>query len=145
MIGIYNLPTQIAVDNDPSSPNYGDLYVPSILGGAVDQFDSSGHQLAQISTGLPTAVAVDPANGNVYITALFGSVSVYDTGGAPVTSFSTIGPPTGVAVDSNGNAYVTNGGKYGGSKGTTEKYDSSGVDLGQLDGNPSNGVAGRSL
>ena len=141
MIGLYNLPTQIAVDNDPSSPNYGDLYVPTILGGVVDKFESSGHQLAQISVSLPTAVAVDPANGNVYIGVLDGDVSTFDTSGAPLTSFSTIGTPTGVAVDSNGNAYVTNGGKFGGRKGTTEKYDSSGTDLGQLDGNPSSGVA----
>ncbi len=141
MIGLYNLPTQIAVDNDPSSPNYGDLYVPSLLGGAVDKFDSSGHQLAQISISLPTTVAVDPTNGNVYIGVLDSLISVYDTSGAPVTSFSTIGIPTGIAVDSNGNAYVTNGGTYGGRAGTTEKYDSSGNDLGQLDGNPSKGVA----
>ena len=30
MVGFYNWPTQIAVDNDPASPSYRDLYVPEI-------------------------------------------------------------------------------------------------------------------
>ena len=139
--GTLNLPSGIAVDNDPSSPNHGNLYVPNFLGGAVEEFDTFGHHVAQISATLPTAVAVDPSNGNVYITELFGGISVHDTSGAPVTSFSTISNPTGVAVDSNGNAYVVNGGGLANVDGTTEKYSPSGTDLGKLDGPPSKGVS----
>jgi hypothetical protein len=143
-IGFYGVPVGIAVDNDPTSPNYGDLYVPDLLDGLVKQYGPQGAHLADISgLGFPTGVGVDPANGNVYVTNLFAGVSVFDTNGSLVTSFSTIASPTDVAVDSSGNAYVTNGnpGGFTGAKGTTEKYSSTGTDLGQLDGNPSNAVA----
>jgi hypothetical protein len=142
-LGADNLPTEVAVDNDPSSPNYGNLYVPNLLGNVVDEYNSSGHHIAQISdngTQIPTAVAVDPTNGNLYIASFYGRISVYDTSGAHITSFSTIPSPTGVAVDSNGNAYVSNG-LFAGPNSMTKKYDSSGKDLGQLTGVPSIGVA----
>jgi hypothetical protein len=153
--GGFNLPTQIAVDNSCSlhqppltgsaceafDPSNGYLYVPLILTAQVAVFNPSGRQEGLISApDAPTAVAVDPANGNVYIAEFFGRVSVYEPGGAFVTSFSTIPNPAGIAVDSSGNAYVTNG-PFAGPNSVTEKYDASGKDLGQLTGAPSVGVA----
>ena len=143
--GYYNLATQVAVDNDPSSPNYLDLYVPEFLNRTIGKFSPSGAHLANISTGenFPAGVAVDPSNGNLYVAdGFFGnSASIYNTTGALITSFETIPYPTSIAVDSAGNAYVADGGGYVGLEGTTEKYDSSGNDLGQVDGSPSYGVA----
>jgi hypothetical protein len=142
MIGLFNVPTTIAVDNDPSSSSYRDLYVPSFSGAAVRKFDPSGSPLDDLSVGTPTAVAVDQANGHVYASSYFGSsVSVFDDSGTTLNSFSTIPSPTGVAADSSGKVYVVNGGGFTGNEGTAEIYDSSGNNLGQLDGNPSKGVA----
>ena len=146
MVGLFNVPTTIAVDNDPSSSSYRDLYVPSFSGGAVKKYDPSGTPLDDLSVGTPTAVAVNQANGHVYASSAFGSsVSVFDDAGAALTSFPTIPSPTGVAVDSSGKVYVVNGGGFTGNEGTAEIYDSSGTDLGQLDDNPSKGVAVDSL
>ena len=136
-----NLPTELAVDNDPNSPNYGDLYVPELLNRVVGQFNASGVHLSDFSPGgfqFPTGVAVDPANGSVYVTeGLFGSsVDIFNTSGILERSFPTIESPTSIGVDSSGNAYVVNGGGYFAPPGgITEKYDSSGNDLGRFGGN----------
>jgi len=141
-IGFYEIPVGIAVDNS-SGPNHGDLYVPDCEYGIVKQYSPQGVHIADINVGdRVTGVAVDPANGNVYVTGYYSSqVFVYDTNGNPVTTFPTISNPLDVAVDSSGNAYVVNGGGESGAKGITEKYSSIGKDLGQLDGNPSYAVA----
>ena len=100
MVGLFNVPTTIAVDNDPSSSSYRDLYVPSFSGGAVKKYDPSGTPLDDLSVGTPTAVAVNQANGHVYASSAFGSsVSVFDDAGAALTSFPTIPSPTGIAVE----------------------------------------------
>ena len=145
--GSYNLPCSIAVDNDPSSPNYGDLYVPSVEGGVLkyqgreEPGHKEGEHLETIEVpDLPTGVAVDPTNGNVYVSGFFSLVHEYNTSGVEINNFETIENPTGVAVDSTGKVYVVDGGGFG-AKGTTEMYSSSGTDLGQLDGNPSYAVA----
>ena len=143
--GYYNLAAQLAVDNDPGSPNYRDLYVPQFLNRTIGKFSPSGAHLADLNTGgnFPAGVAVSPTNGQLYVAdGFFGSsATVYDTSGAEVTEFETIPYPTSIAVDTAGNVYVADGGGYIGLEGTTEKYDSSGTDLGQVDGNPSYGVA----
>jgi hypothetical protein len=137
--GSFGLPTEIAVDNDPSSPSYGDLYVPDLLNGVVDKFDSSGTYISQIpiGSGFPAAVAVDRTNGHVYVPSYFGDVSVFDANGNPVAPTSFPGPafvPISIAVDSSGNSYITDTSK-------TEVYDSAGNDVKTLDANPSYGVA----
>jgi hypothetical protein len=141
--GNFHLPAQIAVDSAPGSPSNGDLYVPSPAEGIVKKYDSSGSSISDLNVpAFPSAVAVDQTNGDVYATSAFASaVYVYDATGAFLRSFPTISLPTGVAVDSTGKVYVVNGEGFFGNAGTTEIYDSSGNDLGQLDGNPSKAVA----
>ena len=141
-LGAYDIPLGIAVDNDPSSPNYGDLYVPELLGSVVKQFSPEGVHLGDIGVSLPTAVGVDPSNGNVYVTGYYGGIQVFDTSGNLVTEFPTASGVTDVAVDSLGNSYVTNGGGISGNEeGVTEKYGPTGTDLGTLDSNSSYAVA----
>jgi DNA-binding beta-propeller fold protein YncE len=139
--GAYGLPGEIAVNNDPSSPSHGDLYVPDFLNGVVDKFTSAGGYLGQISASLPSGVAVDPTNGNVYISRLFGGVSVFNENGNEITNFSTISNPTGLAVAPSGTVYVVNGGGFSRAEGTTESYNSSGEEEHQITSGPAYGVS----
>ena len=142
-LGNFHIAAEIAVDNAPGSPSHGDLYVPSPATNVVKKFGPAGENLGSISVGgLPSAVAVDQTNGNVYVTSSFSSeVFVFNASGTPLTNFPVSQFPTGVAVDSSGRVYVVNGEGFFGNSGTAEIYSSSGIDLGQLDGNPSKAVA----
>ncbi len=127
-------PTSIAVDNDPSSPSYGDLYVPLFrFGGAnfVDEFGPEGTCRGQIEVPQkPTGVAVDPVNGNLFVSTYEAGVSSYKPTAfqeeeqlvkeeqekgkelppvSPALEFETIPEPTGIAVDSHGTVYVEDG------------------------------------
>ena len=135
--GPLNMPTEVAVDGDPGSPSYRDLYVPDLLNSVVDKFGPSGNYISQISVEFPSGVAVNPANGHVYVTSFFGGTFVFDANGAPVapTSFSTTAfSSTSIAVDSTGTSYVADGS-------ATTVYDSAGNFVKTLYPNPSNGVA----
>ena len=46
VIGLFNFPTQIAVDDDPASPNYRDLYVPEFQG-KLKKFSPSGEHAGE--------------------------------------------------------------------------------------------------
>jgi hypothetical protein len=140
MLGFYGLPCELAVDNDPSSPNYGDLYVPNIEG-SVGQYNSNGGHLGTINVpDTATGVAVDASSGDVYASGFSGRIYKYDTSGKEISSFAATEGATGVAVDSSGRIYVVNGGGFG-AKGTTEIYNAAGNHTGQLDANPSYAVA----
>ena len=137
MEGNEGLPCQLAVDEST-----GDLYVPAFTNNRVLEYNSTGSRLAVIGVGSPSGVAVDQANGDLYVSDYLESgVRVFDNTGEPVNEFPTITEPTGVAVSTTGISYVVSGGGESGSRGTTEIYGPSGTDLGQLDGNPSFGVA----
>ena len=129
---------QLAVDNDPSSPSYGDLYVPDFSHQAVRKFSSSGQYLSSISVSTPSGVAVDQANGHVYVTSFAeGETLVFDANGNPVAPASfAIEPftPTAIAVDNGGRAYVA-------SEAGTSVFDAAGNETGILDPNSSEGVA----
>jgi len=115
----FNLPTLLAVDNSTGSSR-GDLYVPNLFNNVVDKFSPSGEYEGQIGFSFPTGVAVDPANGDVYVAGPFGngpfgSVSVFEPSAfvpeasehtTPSSSFSA-GTPTSIAVDSAGIFYAT--------------------------------------
>src|SRR5262249_24053497 len=117
--------------------------VPDLQNGAIHRYDSDGNPLQTIS--VPSAVsgvAVDQTNGHIYATGYGNStVYVYAANGTQITEFPDIELPTGVAVNSTGTVYVVNGGGQSNAKGITEAYTSTGTDLGQFSGEPSNGVA----
>ncbi len=146
--GFNNLPTSIAVDNDPASPNHGDFYVPEIDSEkgqySVKKYSPNGDLQGNIETFFPSGVGVDPATGNLYVTVYSASAMfVYNTNGefSKLLFISEHSPePEGVAV-SNGKVYVVNGGGPAARKGTTEVYTEAGEWLEQLDPNPSRGVA----
>ncbi len=112
------LPTSVAVDNNPSSHSYRDLYVPSIGQGVVKKFSPAGTLLSEISLGgdFPTGVAVS-ADGHVYVSGAFGQAHVYDDEGHPTGSFSIpFFASVDIAADAAGNSYVAVGSevlKYG--------------------------------
>jgi hypothetical protein len=133
------LPTSIAVDSDPSSPSYRDLYVIDLSGGVVDKFGPDGTYLSQIvGITFPCAVAVNPSDGRVYVESLFGQVDVFDAEGNPAapTTFSVSAnfTPADMAVDGAGDIFVTN---------TAEvlKYGPAGTLLETFSPNPALGVA----
>ncbi len=127
--------TQVAVDNSPTSPSYGDLYVPDTVNSVVDKFDSEGNYISQVESGLVTGVAVSPLNGDVYTVNYFGEVKVFDANGAALSSFMVSElAANSIAVDSSGSVYVTDGAK-------ASVYDASGAFVKVLDPNPSFGVA----
>ena len=79
----------VAVDDDPSSPAYGDVYVDDPGKDVVDVFNASGAYQSQL-TGTPsggpfsspTRVAVDPASGDLYVA---------DAGSHTIDEFSPTG------------------------------------------------------
>jgi len=130
-------PTQLAVDNDPSSPSFGDLYVPDMIHGVVDRFSPEGHYEGQISTAFPIGVAVNQANGHLYVASFFGHAEAFDANGSPVapSAFEIAAfVPSAIAVDSSGTVYVA-------SAEGTATYDSSGAKVGTLDAKASTGVS----
>jgi sugar lactone lactonase YvrE len=138
VIGLLGLPTELALEQST-----GDLFVPDLQNGAIHKYDSDGNPLQTISIpDFVSGVAVDQTNGRIYATG-YGGSTVYEfaPNGTPITEFPTLELPTGVAVNSTGTVYVVNGGGQSNAKGTTEAYTSTGTDLGQFSGEPSNGVA----
>jgi DNA-binding beta-propeller fold protein YncE len=128
--GEFSGPAGIAVDNDPASPSEGDVYVADSGNGRVQKFSAAGDYISQFDGSeapggpirSPLGVAVDPSNGNVWVSGEDGEGKVYEfsaegkyagvelTGtpaSAPITGEKTLYAPAGVAVDpSNGDIYV---------------------------------------
>ncbi len=130
-------PTQLAVDNDPSSPSYRDLYVPDLLHGVVDKFGPEGHYEDQISTTFPVGVAVDSTNGHLYVSSFFGHVEAFDAEGNPAAPASFETPafiPSAIAVNTSGTIYLA-------TADGTATYSPSGTKAGTLDPHPSKGVS----
>ena len=73
--GGFNYPKSIAVDNDPSSPEYNDVYVDdennhrvqilSPTGAFVSMFGEKGGMPGQMDE--PFSIAIDATSGNVYL------------------------------------------------------------------------------
>ncbi len=115
----FGLPTTIAVDNDPASASYGDLYVVNIYEEVIEKFSPSGAFEGSLSVPFPTGVAVDSSTGEVFVSSLgLGGVVVFDDEGNELRSFETIPAPSSIAVSPNGAVYVVNGGPY-----TTEVFE----------------------
>ena len=134
-------PTEIAVDNDPTSPNYGDLYVPDVQEGIVNKYDASAatssHQHRH--PAIPTGVAVDPdQRQRLRRQRCFGGRRFrlrrhrHRTRSTfPIACSFPTGRPgsrsTRPATSTSSTAAARP------RKGTTEMYSSTGTDLGQFD------------
>ncbi len=133
-------PTQLAVDNDPTSPSYRDLYVPDMAHNVVDKFSPGGEfkgAASQLHVSLPSGVAVDQANGHVYVSSFSGSVNAFDAEANPVSPAPFPAPEfkaSAIAVSTTGTIYLAT------AEGTTI-YSSSGAKAGTLDAKPSKGVS----
>ncbi len=139
--GLLGLPTEIAVDDDPASPSYRDLYVPDFLDGVIDKFDPLGNYVSQLHIGGASGVAVDASTGRVYVTNNYEStVTVFSPTGAELNEFEVVPRPTGLAVDS-GHLYVVDGGGPLGAAGRTELYKLSGEPIKIFSSHPSQAVS----
>ncbi|HEY3864852.1 MAG TPA: hypothetical protein VGL54_02045 [Solirubrobacteraceae bacterium] len=143
----------VAVDNS-SGPSAGDVWFTSGYEGSLQylvKFDASGNRLAEIgnsdipapakpfSPGALFGVAVDPANGDVYVSNREpsreeGTVTKFDSSGVFQYQLSEtpqgVLEPTGVAVDpSNGDLYVAD---MGDGAIDIDKFTSSGTYIEQL-------------
>jgi hypothetical protein len=118
--GEFASPNAIAVDNDPSSASYGDMYVSDAGHNAVDKFGPegkySGYQLTEATTGISLAdlmgIAVDPlgalwaAEGNEggvyeFADAASNNFSVHEREEQPFNTTTA-----GIAIDSKKNIYI---------------------------------------
>ena len=165
--GALSSPDGIAVDNDPSSPSFGDVYVIDEGNKAVDKFTATGAYISQLTGTCPTpggcpttqitkfveiyGVAVDP-NGTVWVEAgepePSGHPAIYDyTNGQPNTYLAGRTSQVeglaghGLAVDAEDDLYVVHRGAL-----EVAKLNSAGEPLGgepgeQLGGGGASGVA----
>ncbi len=117
--GQFDAPEGIAIDNDPSSPSFEDVYVADVGHHVIDKFSSTGAYLGQITEGAGGArlheldgVAVD-TNGLVWVyQSESGSIGEIDSySGALFNAFLSSrktpeGQRPGFAVDSEDNLYA---------------------------------------
>jgi hypothetical protein len=90
----------VAVDDDPSSPAYGHVYVTDAGTSTIDVFDASGNYLSQL-TGTPSGPfpaaffdAVDPTSGDLYVPSE-NAIDEFSPTGAYIT---TIDIPNGTVA-----------------------------------------------
>ncbi len=138
LVGSFTNARGVGVDNS-GGLSQGDVYVVE-NGTTVDKFDASG--LPDVSTpqfgagatplalGEAIGVAVDPADGDVYVLDQANSVvDIFTPAGEFVSQFTTESGPRGLAFNSPGSdLYVVNG------EGKVEEYDSSGDPVDQTAG-----------
>lgn len=135
--GVPDYPAFVAVDSS-SGPSAGDVYVAEWEPTRVRKFDPSGNPIASWGEGgklafprLAGGIAVGP-DGTLFVQSGWGdeaTILAYDQGGSPISNFvlQRPSPGNGIAVDGTGNLYVT-------SRLGIESYDSSGSELGVVDG-----------
>ena len=136
--GYAGMPGTIAVDNDPSSPSYRDLYVPDLSHSVIDKFGPSGEFISQIKifpNAFPTGAAVDQANGDLYVSEYsHHAVQVFAPNGEAIESAEIEMPQNaeerqesalGVSVASDGSVYVLVSVQGFGSPEGTEVYEPS--------------------
>jgi hypothetical protein len=141
----FSNPNAIAVDDDPSSPSYGDLYVSDAGNGAIDKFSADGEYLgfqlketpAGPFEGEPSGVAIDPS-GDLWVYESGGFADEFDD--SQENGFvqrSEVGflRPLGFAVDSDSGIYLIKKSATTQNK-NLNKYLGTGTEefLGQLDG-----------
>jgi hypothetical protein len=81
----FSSPNAVAVDNDPSSPSYGDVYLADTGHNVVDKFSATGNYIGQLTGRCEKAGESPPCAGS---------------------QFSAFAELAGVAVDQAGNLWV---------------------------------------
>lgn len=144
--GGFTLPVAVAVDNNPLSPSYRDVYVADYFNNVVVQkFSPAGAFLGTLVPDFQFAsqfgVATDTA-GNVWLNDGSTGVSRWSSTGATLPSQRQLGwdtfgngglnwltgyqPSFGFAVDAGGDVFAVH-------SGVTEKFAGDGSDLGEVD------------
>lgn len=100
-------PAGVAVDNDPSSPSFHDVYVTDVKHNVVDKFKRTG----------PGAYEYVCQLNGWYGS---GEEACHASGGLPVEPFVE---PVGVAVDAQGDVYVSS---FGPASGAVDEFDPAG-------------------
>lgn len=111
-------PRGVAVDVDPASPAYGNVYVADSSNTVVDVFDSSGVYQTQLTGtpsgpfGSPLRLATDPASGDLYVADPPNQVvDQFSPSGAFMSRLAVTGDGSnGVAIStSSGDVYISVG------------------------------------
>ena len=139
-----NLPTWIAVDNDPSSPNTGTSSSPPSEG-VVKVYTPPGRTSSTSPASRPTGGRDQSGERQHLRPELFGEAStIFDPSRHAGHHLPHIASgPTDIAVDSTGRVYVSTAAGFSSATGKVEVFDSSGTDLGELDLGPP--MASRSI
>ena len=112
--GQLSSPEGIAIDNDPTSATYGDVYVIDTGHNVLDKFSASGAFVAELletegaAEGI-AGVAVDPSGG-VWLYSKNSQAAEFDDQGSYVSGSSfnvKRGVLPGLAVDASDHLYVT--------------------------------------
>jgi sugar lactone lactonase YvrE len=160
--GQFEAPTFIAVDNDPSSPSFGDVYVADTADRLVTKFSASGalettwgdHENAkeeaepngqlsgrQSTTGpfqnksgsSIAGIAID-TSGDLWVYTTNSRMIEFEQGGAFLLEFGGEGArQDGIAADGAQNLYIVNGFEQ------VEKVSSEGIPRGTLTATPEEG------
>ncbi len=107
--GTFSAPEQIAVDDDQSSPSFGDVYVADAGHNVIDEFSATGSFISQLGPFSGVVGVVVDHTGDIWVYEGSENVSECSEAGSCVTKFNThLSPgPGGLAIDSSDNVYVT--------------------------------------
>jgi sugar lactone lactonase YvrE len=103
---------------DPPLGNFainsaGDFYVV-LLGEDVNEYDPHGVKIGVLDSKSPTAVAIDPTNGDIYVAenSPRREIRQFNSANEPIDSFglNSFGATLGLAVDASHNVYVADNG-----------------------------------
>ena len=104
-------PVDVAVNNNPSSANYGYVYVAGSVANCVSIINRSYDVIDSIPVGnRPISLAYNPINDTIYVANIADdTLSVIDASNSVSTTFSTSLSPRDVEINlSNGFIYVAN-------------------------------------
>lgn len=104
-------PVDVAVNTNPSSSNYGNVYVAGSIANTVSVIDIDHSVINRITVGnRPIAIAYNSQNDSVYVANIAdNTLSVIDNTYTVITTLPTGDSPRDVAINtSNGSIYVAN-------------------------------------